>query len=146
SDGDVGGARSSRLRVSSNADVGGIQRPCRRSLHGAGGMYSIHEPDRLPSARYAGDTRADGYGARIDIGELALLDGAGQRQILDRRITDRNDVAALQAVLRDLGGFQVHAHLVAVGVDSPVLPAEDATRARIGRVPGGEGVDVRPAG
>src|SRR6185437_12136991 len=58
----------------------------------------IRKPDVLPVAGYLRDGGADGLRVRRGVGELLLLDGTLESQVLDRRVADRDDVARLEEI------------------------------------------------
>src|SRR5205823_12214213 len=103
------------------------------------------QPHVLPAARYLGDARSDGKGVRGHVRKLALLDGARERELFDRRVAEWHVVTALQAVARDLRRLHLETEAVTVLIDAPVLETERAARPGVGRVARPEGVVVAPA-
>ena len=112
----------------------------------AGGAYTVDQPDVLPAAGDGGDGRPHRHRVRSDVAPVALLDAGAQAEVLQRRVTDRDGVAGLQAVLGQLGGLDLDAEGMAAVVDAVVLEAERAAHAGVGGVAAADGVAVAAAG
>src|SRR5205814_3945677 len=109
------------------------------------GARRRQQPHVLPAARHLGNARSDGKGVRGHVSELALLDGARERELFDRRVAERHVVTALQAVARDLRRLHLETEAVTVLIDAPVLETERAARPGVGTGARPEGVAVAPA-
>ena len=83
---------------------------------------------------------------RRHVGQRLLLDRAVERQVLQRRVADRDAVAGLDVVPGHLRGLHLDAEVVAVLVDVAVLEAERAAHAGVGGVADADRVAVAAAG